>query len=91
MAKFLVVHPVGKELTVESATPIAKAMKANLNVDAYWVKSFYVRGEGKLYCEWDAKDEKSIRGVLAKAAPNLPTEGIYVLENELMVFSELFR
>jgi hypothetical protein len=91
MANFLVVHPVGKELTVQTATPIAKAVKANVNVDAYWVRSTYVRGEGKLYCEWDAKDEKSIREVIAKAVPNLPTEGIYVLENELMVSSELFR
>ncbi len=30
MAKFLVVHPVGKELTLEAGTPIAKAIKANL-------------------------------------------------------------
>ncbi len=30
MAKFLVVHPVGKDLTLEAATPIAKAIKASL-------------------------------------------------------------
>ena len=38
MAKFLVVHPVGKELTLEAAAPVAKAIKANVTVDAYWTK-----------------------------------------------------
>ena len=89
MAKFLVVHPVGKELTLEAGTPIAKAIKANLTVDAYWVKSSYAREEGKLYCEWDAKDAESIRQVMAKAAPEFPTEGIYAIE--LMIDSEDFR
>jgi hypothetical protein len=91
MAKFLVVHPVGKTLTVEAATPIAKAIKANHTVDAYWVKSVYAREEGKLYCEWDAKDAESISKVIGKAAPGFPTEGIYKLDSELMVHSESFR
>ena len=92
MAKFLVVHPVGKDLTVEAATPFAKAVKANHTVDAYWIRSRYVREEGKLYCEFDAKNVESIRQVLTKAAEvagELPTEGIYKLE--LMVNSEDFR
>ena len=92
MAKFLVVHPLGKEVTAEVATPFAKALKANHTVDAYWIGSRYAREEGKLYCEFDAKDAESIRQVLAKAnkiAGELPTEGIYKLE--LMVSSEDFR
>jgi len=92
MAKFLVVHPVGKELTVEAATPFAKAVKTNHSVDAYWIGTRYAREEGKLYCEWDAKDAESIRQVLAKAnkvAGEVPTEGIYKIE--LMVNSEDFR
>ena len=90
MAKFLVVHPVGKELTLEIAAPIAKAIKANLTVDAYWIRSTYVRGEGRLYCEWDAKDAQSIQKIVDKAAPGFPTE-IYKLEKEFMVQSEDFR
>ena len=92
MAKFLVVHPVGKEATAEAATPFVKALKANHTVDAYWIRSWYAREEGKIYCEFDAKDAESIRQVLAKAnkvAGELPTEGIYKLE--LMVNSEDFR
>ena len=91
MAKFLVIHPVGKELTVEDATPFMKALKANHTVDAYWIGSRYAREEGKVYCEFDAKNVESIRQVLAKAAKiagELPTEGIYKIE--LMV-SEDFR
>ena len=92
MAKFLVVHPVGKELTVEAATPFAKAVKANHTVDAYWIGSRYAHEEGKLYCEFDAKDVESIIEVLTKAAKvagELPTEGIYKLD--LIVNSEDFR
>jgi len=90
MAKFLVVHPVGKELTLEIAAPMAKAIKANLTADAYWIRSTYVRGEGRLYCEWDAKDAQSIQKIVDKAAPGFPTE-IYKLEKEFMVQSEDFR
>ena len=56
MPKFLAVHPVGAELTLEAGEPIAKAIKAGLNADAYWVSSVYAQEEGKLYCQWDAKD-----------------------------------
>lgn len=90
MPKYLVVHPVGKELTLEAAAPVAKAIKANVTVDAYWVRSTYVREEGKLYCEWDAKDVESINKVIAKAAPGFPTQ-IYKLEDDFMVHSEMFR
>ncbi len=95
MAKFLVVHPVGKELTLEAATPVGKAAKVNSTLDAYWVKSWYAREEGKLYCEWDAKDAESISQVLKKAVKDLgsefPTEGIYKLDDEFIVSSEKFR
>jgi hypothetical protein len=89
MAKYLVIHPVGKELTLESGAPIGKAIKAGLTADAYWTHSVYARKEGKLYCHWDAKDVASIRQVLAQTAPDLPTEGIY--EIELAVNSEDYR
>ena len=89
MAKYLLVHPVGKEVTLEAATPVAKAVKAHSTVDAYWVRSWYAREEGKLYFEWDAKDAESVRQVAAKAVPDFPVEGVYKLE--MMVDSEDFR
>jgi hypothetical protein len=95
MPKFLAVHPVGTQEVdkfVESATPFAKAGKARLTPDAYWIRAMYAQQEGKLYCEWDAKDAESIRKVLdaaAKASFELPTEGIYELP--LIVNSEDFR
>ena len=83
MPKFVVVHPVGKEMTLEGVTPIGKAVKAGSTPDAYWLGSRYLREEGKAYCDWDAKDANSIRKVLAKAVPELPTEGIYKVEFEV--------
>ena len=89
MAKFLVSHPVGKEQTLEAVTPAAKRLKAALTVDAYWIRSWYAREEGKIYCAWDAKDAESVRQALAIGAPEFPIEGIYELE--MMVNSEDFR
>jgi len=91
MAKFWAVHPVGKELTLEAATPIAQAVKASSTVDAYWVRSWYAREEGKLYCEWDGKDAESIRQVLARAVPDFPVEGVYEMDRDFLVPSEDFR
>lgn len=89
MAKYLVIHPVGQELNMEESGPGAKALKAAMTTDAYWLGSEYCREAGKIYCHWDAKDADSIRQVLARAAPDLPTEGIY--EIELAVDSEDYR
>jgi hypothetical protein len=89
MAKYIVVHPVGKEVTLETIKPACASIKAALTGDAYWITTCYLREEGKAYCEWDAKDAESIRQVLAKAAAELPTEGIY--EIDMMVNSEDFR
>ena len=76
-------------MTLEAGAPMAKAIKAHSTADAYWVGSVYLREEGKMYCEWDAKDAQAISQVLAKAAPELPTEGIYQIDMKLD--SEDFR
>lgn len=91
MPKFLVVHPVGKDLTLEAATPIAKAIKASLSKDAYWIRTCYSREAGNLYCEWDAKDAASIRDLLSKAVPGFPTTDIMKLDDAFYVSSEIFR
>jgi hypothetical protein len=91
MSKFLVVHPVGKDLTLEAAMPLGKAIKANVSADAYWIRSCYARGAGNLYCEWDAKDAASIRDLLSKAAPGFPTSDIMQLDDAFNVSSESFR
>lgn len=89
MAKYLAIHLVGSDLTVEGGTPLAKSIKAHLTADAYWISSIYVPEAGALYCTWDAKDADAIRKVLAKSAPDLPTEGPYLITMNL--HSEDFR
>ena len=44
-----------------------------------WECSIYAPEAGALYCTWDAKDADAIRKVLAKAAPDHPTEGPYLI------------
>jgi hypothetical protein len=80
---------VGSGLTLEGGTPLAKSIKAHLTADAYWINSIYVPETGALYCTWDAKDADAIRKVLAVAAPDLPTEGPYLIG--MRINSEDFR
>jgi hypothetical protein len=80
MGKFLAVHPMPSPITLEEGAPIAKAVKANSTLDAYWVGSWGQLNEQgkitKLFCEWDAKDAESIRKIVSKIS-GLPTEGVY--------------
>lgn len=89
MAKYLVIHNVGKDLTYELGKPFAEMVKAKHTTNAYWVKSFYIRQEGKFYCEWDAKDAASIREVITNVTPEFADDDIF--EMELRVNSEDFR
>ena len=95
MPKYVVVHPLGKEVNAEAATPSAKAVKAQATKDAYWVRSWYLRDEGKLYCEWDAKDANSVRQAIDRANATLPQQARFpvagVYELEMAVSSEDFR
>jgi hypothetical protein len=80
MPKFLAVHVLSSPKTTEQGAPLAKKVKANITVDAYWVRSWgQLNKEGKiakLFCEWNATNIDAVRKVLAKI-PELPTEGIY--------------
>jgi hypothetical protein len=91
VGKFLGAHTLPSPMTVEEATPIAKAVKANSSADAYWVGSWLQMNEQgkvtKLLCEWDAKDAESIRRIFAKI-PQLPVDGIYPMGK---VDAEAFR
>ena len=92
MSKFVMVHPIGVVTDMDAMTPVAKSIKANVTTDAYWIRSWYTPDEGKLYCEWDAKDADAIRAVLAEAGktvPQPPIEGIYPVA--MVVHSEDFR
>jgi hypothetical protein len=81
MGKFLAIHPL-PGITLEEGAPIAKMVKANSTLDAYWVGSWIQmneQGKGtRLFCEWDAKDVESVKKVLSNIS-GLATEGVYPL------------
>jgi len=85
-------HTLPAPATVEEATPLGQKVKANVTVDAYWVKSLcQLNDEGKIVkilCEWNAVDVEPIRKVLARSIPELPLDGIYP---RIIVDSEDFR
>ena len=90
MPKFIAVHPMPTPTTFPEAMPVARMVRANSTVDAYWVRSYaQLNEEGKivkLICEWNAKSIEAIRKVLAGIP--LQTEGIYPMA---IVDSEDFR
>jgi hypothetical protein len=80
MGKYLVVHPVGPDMSAEAAAPLGRIVKANCTADAYWVRSWYTPEQGMFYCEWDAKDADAVKDAMARAAAagaQLPVQGIY--------------
>jgi len=92
MGKFVIVHPVGKDMDQEAMMPVGKAVKAASTVDAYWIRSTYLPEEGKLYCLFDARDADAIREVIAaaeKVTAIPPIEGIYAVG--AVVYGEDFR
>ena len=92
MPKFLVVHTLRAPASVsEEATPLGKKVKANVTVDAYWVRSWgQLNKDGKIVkilCEWNAVNMEAVRKVLSKV-PELPVDGIYPM---MIVDAEDFR
>ena len=65
--------------TVEQATPLVKKLLANEGHDAYWVGSWMETNEEgkvlKIFCEWNAKDEKAVREIFAKV-PEFPLDSV---------------
>ena len=92
--KFIVIHTVPKEVLEEiSATPseemaILIELRSLCTFDAYWVRSWIVFEQGKVYCEWDAKDAESIRKVFEKVPGAAPIDAIYEMR---IVDAEDFR
>ena len=92
MAKYVVVHPLEGVLEEKEGEKAARAIKANCSADAYWIRSTLIQDDGKLVCDWEAKDPEAIRAVLdaaAKTTPILPVEGIYPVT--AVVYGEDFR
>ena len=90
MPKFLVVHPIPTPVTIEEATLVAKAAKANSTVDAYWVQSWaQLNEEGKIVkilCQWNGASAEAVVAVLKKVPA--PSEGPYPM---VVVDSEDYR
>ena len=93
MPKFIVIHTIPKkqieqmaEIPPEKNAMIINARK-NQNFDAYWVRSWVVPDQDKLYCEWNAKDEESIR----KAWESVKGIGIDSINEMQIIDAEDYR
>ncbi|MGB9854446.1 MAG: nickel-binding protein [Candidatus Bathyarchaeales archaeon] len=77
--KFLAVHTMPTPLTREEALAIARKVKDNCTVDAYWVKSWVQLNDEekivKIYCEWNAKTVDDVRKLIEKL--QIPLDGVY--------------
>jgi len=83
-------HPIPAPITLQEATPVAKAAKANSTLDAYWVRSWaQMNEEGKIvkiFCEWNAANADAVLQVLKKIPA--PYEGPFPMA---IVDSEDYR
>jgi len=83
-------HPIPAPITLQEATPVAKAAKANSTLDAYWVRSWaQMNEEGKIvkiFCEWNAANADAVLQVLKKVPA--PYEGPFPMA---IVDSEDYR
>jgi len=83
-------HPIPTPITLQEATPVAKAAKANSTLDAYWVRSWaQMNEEGKIvkiFCEWNAANADAVLQVLKKIPA--PYEGPFPMA---IVDSEDYR
>ena len=90
MPKFLAIHPMPSLPTFAEAMPIARMVRANSTIDAYWVNSWaQMNQEGKIvkiFCQWNAANAEALRQVLPKIPA--PSEGPYPMS---IVDSEDFR
>jgi hypothetical protein len=84
IAKFIAVHSVAKtalDYLMKAPTeqlrldPNMTNMLKHCGFDAYFVRQWIVPALGKMYCEWNAKDEQSIRKVLENYK-GLPVDAI---------------
>jgi len=89
--KFMALHTLPEPMEAEAVTPLAKKVRANATLDAYWVgTSVQLNEEGKVLrfiCEWNAKDAEAVQKVFNKV-PELPVDGIYPMTK---LDSENFR
>jgi len=83
-------HPIPAPITLQEATPVAKAAKANSTLDAYWVRSWAQMNEegkiAKIFCEWNAANAEAVLKVLKKVPA--PYEGPFPMA---IVDSEDYR
>jgi hypothetical protein len=69
-------------MSLEEGAPVAKMVKSHCSADAYWISSWVqLNEEGKIvktFCEWNAKDMKTVKTVLETLEKEgLPLEGLH--------------
>lgn len=84
MPKYFVIHPSDKKIIKgmvnlpPEKNQLFKQLKASCTSDADWIRTWAVPDQGKIYCEWEAKDPESIREIFNKLeGPAVEIEAIY--------------
>jgi len=75
MAKFLVAHTM-HGITKEMLEPMGRASQKEKDIKG--IRSYTSKSMGKIFCEFDAKDEKTLEAWLKKM--NMPYDSIMKVE-----------
>jgi hypothetical protein len=78
MARFIVIHNVAaEEISQDQLVDLAKQVAARLKPGVEWISSWYASEANKLFCEWEAPNEKAIRAALGEALKVYPIEAVH--------------
>jgi len=78
MARFIVIHNVAiEEMSQDQLVDLARQVAARLKPGVEWISSWYTSEANKLFCDWEAPDEKAIRAALGEALQVYPIEAVH--------------
>jgi muconolactone delta-isomerase len=77
MARFIVFHKGSEDISQDAVVEAAQAVQRSLPEGIKWLNSWFVPGEYRLICEWEAPDEQSVRAALAGVMDLFPVEVVH--------------
>jgi len=77
MTRFIVFHKGPEDVSQDAVIKAAQAVQSSLPEEIKWLNSWFVPGEYRLICEWEAPDEQSVRAALKDVIDLFPVEVIH--------------
>ena len=77
MARFIVIHKGPDEVSQDVVVDAAKALRKSLPAYVKWLNSWFVPTKNQLICEWESKDQQTMRSALKSVMALWPIEVVH--------------